>query len=89
MTRLALTVDLAGDPGDLDVLVRALEPEHAGEFPGVDTDLSRVEPDRARLRLTAERAPDLRAAANAHLRWVRTVEDALDVDARPTDPEVH
>ena len=89
MSRLALTVDLAGDPEDVDVLVDALAPEHAEDFPGVDTGITRLEPGRARFECAAEKVTDLRAAANAHLRWVRTIEDTLDVDAQPTDPEVH
>lgn len=89
VTRLALTVDLAGDPGDVDVLVDALAPEHAEEFPGVETGVRRLDPERARFTYASEKVTDLRAAANAHLRWVRTVEDTLDVDAQPADPEVH
>lgn len=89
MTRLALTVDVTGDPGDLDVLVDALAPEHAEEFPGVETGITRLEPGRARFAYASDTVTDLRAAANAHLRWVRTIEDTLDVDARARDPEVH
>lgn len=88
MTRLDLTVDVSGPSGDVDVLVDALEPEHAEDFPGVETGLERVDRDRARLCLTSEEATDLRAAVNAHLRWIQTVEDTLDLDAQP-DHEVH
>jgi tRNA threonylcarbamoyladenosine modification (KEOPS) complex Pcc1 subunit len=88
VARLALTVDLAGDPEDVDVLVDALAPEHAEEFPGVETEVERLEPGRARFEYASESPTDLRAAANAHVRWVRTVEDTLSVDAQP-DPEVH
>jgi tRNA threonylcarbamoyladenosine modification (KEOPS) complex Pcc1 subunit len=89
VTRLELTVDVAGDADDVDVLVDALAPEHAEEFPGVETGIETVDEDRARLRFGSETVTDMRAAVNAHLRWVGTIEDTLDVDAQGTDPEVH
>lgn len=88
MTRLDLEVDVTGDPGDVGVLVDALGPEHAEDFPGVRTELIRTGQSTARILLESDRAPDLRAAVNAHLRWIRTVEDTLDLEIRPTDPEV-
>lgn len=77
MTRSTLSAEIAGDPEEVDVLVDALSPEHAEDFPGVDTELERTGPETARLTLSSARLSQLRAAANAHLRWVRTVEDTL------------
>jgi tRNA threonylcarbamoyladenosine modification (KEOPS) complex Pcc1 subunit len=72
-----LTATITGDVDDLRVLVDALAVEESDEFPGVETALEHDEPDRARLKLAADRLPQLRAAVNAHLRWIRTVEDTL------------
>lgn len=88
MSKLTLEVDVDGAPGDIDVLVGALAPEHAEAFPGVATRLERNGDRSARLVVHGDHVPNVRAAANAHLRWIRTVEDVLDVGPDATTDEV-
>lgn len=85
MARLELTAAVHGAPGDLDVLMGAVGPEREGEIPGVEASLVRSAPDHVRLVLAGEAPSPLRAACNAYLRWVRTVQEVLDV-AAPAHP---
>lgn len=80
MARITLEVEFSGDREDLDVLLDALGPEDEEEFPGVDARLSRDDAGQVTLTLAGSHAPQVRAATNAYLTWVRTVEDVLDVE---------
>lgn len=88
MSELTLEVDVDGARGDIDVLVGALGPESREEFPGVSMDLERTGDERARLTIEGQDASSVRAAVNAHLRWMRTVEDVLGIDPGRSDDEV-
>lgn len=88
MSRIRLEVDVRGARDEVDILVEALAPEHAEGFPGVATTLERPGDRVARLVVDGEHAPSVRAAMNANLRWIRTVEDVMAVDAGSRTPEV-
>lgn len=77
--RLEVTVD--GPREAISVLEGALQPEHADGFPGVDAVLERESDQAARLVAEGEDVPSVRAWMNAHLSWIRTIEDVLAVDA--------
>lgn len=69
----------------ISVLEGALQPEHEDGFPGVETVLERESDQAARLVAEGEDVPSVRAWMNAHLAWVRTIEDVLAVDAASPD----
>ncbi len=82
MPRIRLQASLSGEPEDLAILEGALGPELADELPGVTVDLDRAAPGTVALAISGDRAPQVRAAANAYLGWAKTVEDVLDVAPR-------
>ncbi|MDX1611694.1 MAG: hypothetical protein R3185_04945 [Candidatus Thermoplasmatota archaeon] len=88
MTKVTLQADLTGPSTDLDTVQGAIAPEHAEEFPGATVTMDRPAPDRLALTITGERLPPVRAATNALLGWVHTVEDVLEV-ARPHEDDPH
>lgn len=48
----------------------SLLPESSSGVPGSPVDVGRPSPDQVELRCTADGTPGIRAALNAHLRWV-------------------
>ncbi len=82
---LTLEVTVDGTPQQVDVLEGALSPEHDDGFPGVETSLERRDDETAWLVAKSEDVPSVRAWMNAHLTWVRTIEDVLDADTSPCE----
>ncbi len=85
---MTLEVTVDGDAEDVDVLAQALSPEHEDGFPGVSTRLEQGTDPALRLVVQGDDVPSVRAAMNAHLSWMRTVEDVLSVDPEPAPDEV-
>ncbi len=88
MAGYSLDLQLSGEPEDLDALVGALTPERTDEVPGTESQLTRESPRQATLSIQAEQPAPLRAAVNAYMGWVRTVEDVLAIEPAPSTDKV-
>lgn len=78
VARIRLAARITGEAEDLDVLLGAVEPEREDEHPGVELAIERPAPEAVVLTLAGDRAPQVRAAMNAYVRWAMTVEEVLD-----------